>query len=583
MASGNRLYLKEAAPTFHAIVGPRSQRPYTICARNNGNACRTLDIHRFDVVCAGRRIAWRDLAASMIRQRGATADVSSGRLYFRLRKADLSTLNAFCDVQVRAGRANAKEASVLRSLCSNQSNVPRRDIELPSGFAPLAELGGRIVDKATATRMAGFAAIFGQRREPLGRQSAEVSDVAGVTSAEAHVLVASKTGLKPLEFGTLRSRADGRQATTGKAAMTLPGEAFKARPRVPPAPSDPPLHRDLQQEAAKVDSTPVVDTPAAATVAAVAPPQSAVPSHAALPSQVAQPSRAVQPSLAAQSNQAVQPSEVEPPIPEKRAVVARPVRVASAEKMVGTSTSSWTLISEAVNRSISGGNIASQPKMQQSIVATIIGLALITSLLSGIGWFATQQILGMRARKTDPYQIILRREVVDLAKPDAQMCGELCRTGQGLIGEIHARVDEIKGAAPLRRVLMREVRSMEQFLGTTIQSAPDDPKEWRRMRLRLQRVVTDLIRLKDITDGARRSLTSKIIADELPRDKEEAYQVLGANPEASEKILKRLVDALRATWHPDLAVGDDDRQLRDRRIKQINVAWDLISEKRAEA
>ncbi|MCB1511360.1 MAG: DnaJ domain-containing protein, partial [Hyphomicrobiaceae bacterium] len=69
----------------------------------------------------------------------------------------------------------------------------------------------------------------------------------------------------------------------------------------------------------------------------------------------------------------------------------------------------------------------------------------------------------------------------------------------------------------------------------------------------------------------------------LPRDKAEAYEVLGANPEASDKILKRLVDALRATWHPDHARSEEDRVAREERIKQINVAWDLIQEKRVEA
>ena len=187
------------------------------------------------------------------------------------------------------------------------------------------------------------------------------------------------------------------------------------------------------------------------------------------------------------------------------------IRVASAGNTAVTTSdsSTWRTFTQAVAKSASGSPAARQ-RVQQSMVATVLGLALITSLVSGIGWFATQQLLSLRARKADPYQVILRREVVDLAKPDAQMCGELCRTGQGLIGEIHGRVDEIQGAAPLRRVLLREVRSMEQFLATTIQAAPDDPREWRRMRLRLQRVVTDLIRLKDITDGARRSLTTYI-------------------------------------------------------------------------
>ena len=75
----------------------------------------------------------------------------------------------------------------------------------------------------------------------------------------------------------------------------------------------------------------------------------------------------------------------------------------------------------------------------------------------------------------------------------------------------------------------------------------------------------DLIRLKDITDGARRSLTSRIVSEELPRDKQEAFEFVAANPEASEKIL-RLVNALRPIWHPDLASNDDDRELRDRRL-----------------
>jgi len=253
------------------------------------------------------------------------------------------------------------------------------------------------------------------------------------------------------------------------------------------------------------------------------------------------------------------------------------LRVANMGKLVPSADTWSTTVIEAASSQTSNHNL------QQSMIATILGLALITSLVSGIGWFATQRIISVRARQTDPYKVILRREVTDLTRPDAQMCTELCRTSQGLIGDIQSRTEEIKGAAPLRRVLMRELKSMEQFLDTTLKTSPEDPKEWRRMRLRLQRVVTDLIRLKDIADSARRSLSSNVVTDELPRDKNEAYEVLGANPEAPERILKRLVDALRATWHPDLAAGDDDREMRNRRIKQINVAWDLITEKRIEA
>jgi len=268
-------------------------------------------------------------------------------------------------------------------------------------------------------------------------------------------------------------------------------------------------------------------------------------------------------------------------VPPARAIMENDGTGASS---VPVTLNAWSTLVEVVRAGAGDGATAEARRTaQQSMIATMLGLALLTSLFSGVGWFAGRKLWRANIRKIDPTQVMLRREVVDLAKPDAQMCGELCRSAQGLVGHIHAGVTGLQGVAPLRRVLLREVRNMEQFLATTVSTAPETPPEWRKMRLRLQRVVTDLLWLKDITDGARRSLTSVVVSKGLPRDKQEAYEVLGANPEASEKILKRLVDALRATWHPDHAKGEEDRLAREDRIKQINVAWDLISEKRVEA
>ena len=518
-----RLFLERSDPASLQIIGSTSQRPYTVCAPKNGRHCRTIEIHKFDVMCAGQRIAWRDVAATIIRQRGATASVSDGRLKFKLaKKKTFASLNANCS----SGRkASGSKASKNSSVCSRKGYVPRGAIELPSGFAPLAEVGGYVsvnpvVSKATRVH-----------REPL------------VTEAAASKKTSVPRSRIPLAGNRPSSTVPKhiRLASVGRTTMTLPGEGSVTdtgnEPRAAGSKPSPASSENLRQAAATEEKLTAVPESADAA-----------------------------------------------PEPAKRSI-QKPVQVAAAGKsfVATTPENSWSAsVSEALKTNFTAVT-KSGPQMQQSLIATVIGLALITSLISGIGWFATQQLLSLRTRSTDPYQLILRREVVDLAKPDAQMCGELCRTGQGLIGDIQGRVGDIKGAAPLRRVLLREVRSMEQFLATTIQTAPDDPREWRRMRLRLQRVVTDLIRLKDITDGARRSLTSRSISEELPRDKQEAYEVLGANPEASEKILKRLVDALRATWHPDLASNDDDRELRDRRIKQINVAWDLITDKRGEA
>ncbi len=518
-----QLFLEHSAPTSLRIVGSTSQRPYTVCAPKNGRHCRTLQIHKFDVMCAGQRIAWRDVAATIIRQRGSKAVVSEGRLKFRLAKKSFASLNAYCDRKRNRSAGSARERKL--TLCSRKGYMPRETVELPSGFAPLAELGGRISEKA------------------LVSAPVEVKRQLVITEGPTDQAVAEQRGRIPLAGNepSVSSTKPIRVAAVGKTTMALPGEGSVVR-------------EPKRQISDSSDTTPGI-------------------------------ANSLRNATAALEKLPVRPTITGGDAASKDDAPSESVRVASAGKVgVATSTqSSWSeTVSDAVKANFNAVTKPT-PQMQQSLIATVIGLALITSLISGIGWFATQQILSYRSRTSDPYQLILRREVVDLAKPDAQMCGELCRTGQGLIGDIQGRVGDIKGAAPLRRVLLREVRAMEQFLATTIQTAPDDPREWRRMRLRLQRVVTDLIRLKDITDGARRSLTSRIISEDLPRDKQEAYEVLGANPEASEKILKRLVDALRATWHPDLATNDDDRELRDRRIKQINVAWDLIADKRSEA
>jgi DnaJ-class molecular chaperone len=57
---------------------------------------------------------------------------------------------------------------------------------------------------------------------------------------------------------------------------------------------------------------------------------------------------------------------------------------------------------------------------------------------------------------------------------------------------------------------------------------------------------------------------------------------MGVAPEASEAALKKIVDGLRLSWHPDYAKDLADRQLRELRLKQVNAAWEIIAGKRAQ-
>ena len=68
---------------------------------------------------------------------------------------------------------------------------------------------------------------------------------------------------------------------------------------------------------------------------------------------------------------------------------------------------------------------------------------------------------------------------------------------------------------------------------------------------------------------------------QVPRTHEEARHVLGTSPDASEAAIKKIVEGLRQSWHPDLATSKADRHLREQRTTQVNVAWDILSGKRA--
>ena len=71
--------------------------------------------------------------------------------------------------------------------------------------------------------------------------------------------------------------------------------------------------------------------------------------------------------------------------------------------------------------------------------------------------------------------------------------------------------------------------------------------------------------------------------EEVPHTRSDALRVLGMGVTADANVaaMKKIVDGLRQTWHPDLARDPSDRELRERRMKQINVAWDILAAKPA--
>jgi hypothetical protein len=145
--------------------------------------------------------------------------------------------------------------------------------------------------------------------------------------------------------------------------------------------------------------------------------------------------------------------------------------------------------------------------------------------------------------------------------------------------QTEAAVAGLKGAGPLREVLQSELMLVRQRLAS-VEAAGESGAPAVRTGPHFRALVRELERIRRIADSAAASLSGRRPSTILPRTASEAYDVLGVNADVSEGVLKKIVDALRMSWHPDHARDDDDRRVREGRIRQINAAWELIIAKR---
>ena len=74
-------------------------------------------------------------------------------------------------------------------------------------------------------------------------------------------------------------------------------------------------------------------------------------------------------------------------------------------------------------------------------------------------------------------------------------------------------------------------------------------------------------------------------SDHVPQTRDEALRVLGmgVGPDVNDAAIKKIIDGLRLSWHPDHAKSAADRELRELRMKQINAAWEIIAGKSPQA
>jgi hypothetical protein len=550
-----RLRLEPSAEQVYQVVGTPERRTFQMC-RDRQN-CRALTVYRFAVVCGEQRVDWADLVATMAEKGHAKFAVAEGRLAVvspppsRVRTEPVpalpsdNLLGAWCSNQFGAAsqpflRQACQEARrVLSNLGGPPADPPQRAaalalpqfFALPKGFAPLHSAGARLMR-----------ALPGSSSAASARLSAEPAAVpAGSDSALA---VPKPTAQEPNE----------RSADQAARAQAQPSSAGVAK---------------------WITNVHL----ASATVAASS-------------------------EMAAES--------------ERAAARARLFNAMIA--LAGLLTATLAIVSRRRREQLKASRLKSDATLPGTTAVACLVTPRSTSrdrVLAFLNHSFVCRISAWRshaqavlawhrhrvgtARRPMPAMTPAARAALDALPADARLLIAAREQLADRLGHLRQTIAPLARTAPalhvaLARDLMAGERRLAKITIASLAVQPDpapsaaasaaDPAAERSRSARklgqnrLQRVTVDLDRLQAIIAGAISSLSRNGASRALPRDTAEAYLALGVNAGVGLSTLKKLVDALRVSWHPDLATSDDDRRHRDERIKEINVAWDLIVGKR---
>lgn len=452
--------LSSAADRAYSIIGPHDEQALTSCGFSPSTGCRTIMAHRFDISCDGERVSWMRVVGAIGRTAAARSWIKGNRLNVELPAQDAPAAKRACFEG--PSRLGARSGQGARGVVVANTCLPRREktnfdqIVLPAGYAPVREMGARLVSSS-----------------PVGN-----SPGAAAASASAP----ARPSLIPVAVPT---------------EETVIAKAY-------PDPSWTPLLKPVTREAGLV------------------------------------------PAAAGSEWVTIVRSGGEP--------VAE---VTAAGGALGTGNWLWLLVSMTV------------------ATVTVIVRA------------RTSPTWAVKAAAISPNLPVFlgRMGVIDLGSTRFDDEVDRNRTGAGravaaILAQSETEVAQLKDAGPLREVLFSELALVEQRLTSVDATASEGQNEEAKCAPQFRMIVRDLQRIRRIAESAVASLSGARQATTLPKTTSEAYAILGVNSKVSESVLKKIVDALRMSWHPDHARDDEDRRLREDRIRQINIACDLISQNR---
>lgn len=522
---GGRPVLTPAPDQGHPVVGRREQRRYTACSPADPTFCRQWTVHRFTLDCGGVRVPWAAVATGDGAPGQQRAQFFDGRVQLRmplrwvLPPDDPCARGAEFEGRRRYGR--------LGPYCAERlAQYPPAVVEMPAGFAP----------------MFGIDAIFvpqNQQRGVAGNRpwTATTAENAKVKSATVRAQVQNGPEKPVPNSGPVvasvaaRPQAERSPQPVTRTESVQTGEV-PSGPRIINAP----VQHDSQVSSAR--KLPVESS----SVGSVASTGGRAESKN-VPVAVPQPVPAIRPS-------------------ERNLAFAAPLRHDTDGKTVTGSVDDRAAPSvgaAATPVPLTPDNGATDGRGPSLLVVDLVGAAgqPAVTVVTGIAALFALLLLMFAIRRQgaangagrlpqrDIGAISLGGDTSVPVRPEARP--DLDRQPGAPLAIAH-----VKAPPPLPAPAETPARPAAPPANAVVMSTPPPQP--------------------------------KVIQTDVPRTREDALKILGmgVRPETGDVALKKIVDGLRLTWHPDNAADELDRLEREIRLKQINAAWEIISGKREE-
>ena len=162
------------------------------------------------------------------------------------------------------------------------------------------------------------------------------------------------------------------------------------------------------------------------------------------------------------------------------------------------------------------------------------------------------------------------------------LCAELIRAADRLHERALGAVQRV-ATMSVRAALDAEMARIERALLDPALTKLLATRNWNGVQEHMRLLLGDLAVIQQRAEAAASPSEAGPDAVHVPETREEALALLGLNATAEPRVAKKVVDAMRQCWHPDLARDERDRAEREARMKQINVAWELVEGRRLAA